>query len=174
MGILTNLRSVLSFAIGNNPGSPIIFLDFDGVLSTDAHLDPLRAAHRKTEDCFGRLFDPKCVDSLKKIVEMTGARIVITSSWRNYLSIFQFILVWQFRKMPGILAGITSKCSIYRGNEIDQWLKKHKNISRYVILDDMDHLQFRNEQSSHLVTTDHFKGLQPDNIPQTLAILKAK
>ena len=149
MGILTNLLSVLSFTIGNNPGCPIIFLDFDGVLSTDAHLDSLRAAHRKTRDCFGRFFDPKCVDSLKRIVETTGARIVITSSWRNYLSIFQFILLWQFRKMPGILAGITPKCSTYRGDEIDGWLKKHKNISRYVILDDMDHLQYNTAAKSN-------------------------
>lgn len=158
--------------IGKNSDYPIIFLDFDGVLSTDNYLDPIRAANRKTEDCFGRLFDPKCVDSLKRIVEITDARIVITSSWRNYLSIFQFFLLWQFRKMPGIMAGITPNCSIYRGDEIDRWLKKHKNISRYVILDDMDYLQFKNEQSSHLVTTDHFKGLQTENIQQAIAILK--
>lgn len=82
-------------------------------------------------------------------------------------------MLWQFRKMPGILAGTTPKCSIYRGDEIDKWLKKHKDISRYVILDDMDYLQFKNEQSAHLVTTDHFRGLQTENIPQILAILKA-
>ncbi len=74
--------------------------------------------------------------------------------------------------MPGTMAGITPKCSIYRGNEIDVWLTKHINISRYVILDDMDQLQFQEEQSSHLVTTDHFKGLQTENIQQAIAILK--
>ena len=174
MGILRNILSVISFSTRKNSNCPVIFLDFDGVLSTDDYLDQLRAANSKTHDYFGRLFDPECISCLRRIIKSTGARIVITSSWRNYLSTFQFILMWHIRKLPGILAGVVPQGSAYRGNEIDEWLKQHTNISRYAILDDMDSRQFKSDQSSHLVTTNHFKGLQPEHLPQTLSILAAK
>lgn len=74
--------------------------------------------------------------------------------------------------MPGILAGVSPKSSIYRGNEIADWLEAHRNISNYVIIDDMDSLQFKANQSTHLVTTNHFKGLQPDTTERAISILK--
>ena len=169
---MKNIISVATFMIKKNPDCPIIFLDFYGVLSTDNYLDPLRAAKSKTSDYWGRLSDPECVGCLKRIVDETGARIVVTSSWRNYLSTWQFILMWKLRNMPGVLAGVTPKSSIYRGKEIADWLKVHPNISNYVIIDDMDSLQFDSNQSMHLVTTNHFKGLQPDTTEKAISILK--
>ena len=74
--------------------------------------------------------------------------------------------------MPGVLAGVTPKSSIYRGKEIADWLETHPNISNYVIIDDMDSLQFDSNQSMHLVTTNHFKGLQPDTTERAISILK--
>ncbi len=170
--IIKNIISVATFMIRKNPDCPIIFLDFDGVLSTDNYLDPLRATKSKTSDYWGRLFDPECISCLKRIVDETGARIVVTSSWRNYLSIWQFILMWELRKMPGILAGVTPKCSIYRGKEIAEWLRTHRNITNYIIIDDMDYLQFKADQATHLVTTNHYKGLRPDTTEIAISILK--
>lgn len=171
-GIIKNIISVATFMIRKNPDCPIIFLDFDGVLSTDNYLDLLSETKSKTSDYWGRLFDPECVNSLKRIVDKTEARIVVTSSWRNYLSIWQFILMWKLRNMPGILAGVTPKSSIYRGNEIAKWLNIHRNITNYIIIDDMDYLQFNADQATHLVTTNHYKGLQPDTTEIALSILK--
>ena len=170
--MLRNIASVFLFKFRKNRECPIIFLDFDGVLSTDRFLNPLRIMQRKSSDHWGRLFDPECVSCLKSIVDKTDARIVITSSWRNYLSIWHFILMWKCRKMPGRLAGVTPDCSIYRGNEIARWLETHRNVTNYVIIDDMDYLQFNDNQVSHLVTTDHFKGLQPDTADKAISVLQ--
>ncbi len=48
--MVRSILSVILFRIGKNRECPIIFLDFDGVLSTDNYLDPLRAAKSKTSD----------------------------------------------------------------------------------------------------------------------------
>ena len=53
-----------------------LFLDIDGPLNTgrNDYLDP---------DRYGHHFDDKAVRNLRRIVEETGARIVVSSSWRH-------------------------------------------------------------------------------------------
>ena len=51
----------------------ILFLDIDGVLNTGSHL---------SQDKYGDGFNPKAVANLAKIVDATGADIVISSSWK--------------------------------------------------------------------------------------------
>lgn len=70
----------------------IIFLDFDGVMVT---------ANQTGKDCFGPLFDLDCTKSLEEIISNTGAGLVITSSWGNYLSAIILRLMWHVRKLPG-------------------------------------------------------------------------
>lgn len=149
----------------------ILFLDFDGVLATDNYYDKLCFANLKTKDSWGRFFDPICCNYLQDVVSKTDASLVITSSWRNYLSCFQLILMWNLRGLPGKIIGITPKYSIHRGIEINAWLSHHKDVSNYVIIDDMDYLQFEAEHHSHLVTCDHFKGLQIDTCLKAIEIL---
>ena len=52
-----------------------IFMDVDGVLNNLATL-------RATQECFG--LDPKCLLLLKDIVDKTGAKIVLSSTWRCF------------------------------------------------------------------------------------------
>lgn len=55
----------------------IIFLDIDGVLNSADHLD-------HTKHCNGYSdISPKKVKLLKKIVDRTGAEIVLSSTWRD-------------------------------------------------------------------------------------------
>ena len=54
----------------------IIFLDIDGVLNTISNWGSRPIEKR---------FSPGCVAALNKITEHTGAKIVISSSWKNIM-----------------------------------------------------------------------------------------
>lgn len=103
----------------------IIFLDFDGVI----------VSNKQTEsDCFGTSFDLQCIESLNEIISKTGAELVITSSWGNYLSIIKLRIMWHFRKLPGHILGLIRNNSYDRSDKIDYWISKHK-VRKYIIID---------------------------------------
>ena len=56
----------------------VIFLDIDGVLNTNNWYT--QKGRNAIKDKYGYTFDPKSVANLKRIVEETGADIVISSS----------------------------------------------------------------------------------------------
>ena len=56
----------------------VIFLDFDGVLNNGASVGSHRERNR---DNYGG-WDPACVSALNWLLKMTGAYIVISSSWK--------------------------------------------------------------------------------------------
>ena len=126
----------------------IIFLDFDGVMVT---------ANQMGKDCFGPLFDLNCTKSLKEIIYNTGAGLVITSSWGNYLSSMGLRLMWQNN-------------SYDRSERIDVWLSKHK-INNYVIIDDMDYRQFEKHHHKRLVTVKSRTGLTQEESRRAIVLL---
>jgi hypothetical protein len=119
----------------------VIFLDIDGVLNV---MYPER-------DEYGSIFHPHLVDNLKMIIDATGAKLVISSSWRHSGEIIMKEM-WKFRNLPGEVIGITPwfiddeprdeklsfKEEAERGREIDAYMKDHPEITNYVIIDDDD------------------------------------
>lgn len=114
----------------------VIFLDIDGVLNVIG----------QERDQYGSLFHKHFEDNLRWIIELTGAKIVISSTWR--LSGFKVMKqMWLDRNLPGEVIGITrydlflrnddltfeDRCE--RGTEIQHYIDEHK-IERYCILDD--------------------------------------
>jgi hypothetical protein len=116
----------------------VIFLDIDGVLNV------IPIGH----DEFGGIFHTKFVDNLKRIIDETGAKIVISSTWR-FGGLQRMKDMWKFRELPGEVIDITIDCyelikegrfeyydEVERGHEIQEWIDTHPNIENYVILDD--------------------------------------
>lgn len=56
----------------------VIFLDIDGVLNSDDYIDIA-----KNSQAIERHIDIDKVKLLKKTIDETGAKTVLTSSWRN-------------------------------------------------------------------------------------------
>ena len=157
----------------------VLFLDIDGVLNT-CWWD------RKTPvDKYGYAFDPNAVANLRRIVEETGASIVISSSWKC-MGLSQMEEMWDVRNLPGKIIGITPNSvsdellvnadidSIelfhIRGEEIKEWLTRHgKHVSHYVIIDDMDNML--PEQQAHFVHTNPEVGITEENAVQAITIL---
>ena len=76
----------------------VIFLDIDGVLNTKWWYTQM---HRNTpKDKYGYTFDPRSVANLKKILDETGADIVISSSWKSF-GLSELEEMWQDRGLPG-------------------------------------------------------------------------
>jgi len=114
-----------------------IFLDLDGVLNV----------YCESRDEYGCTFHDHLVDNLRWVVEETGAKIVISSTWRrDGLDVMQNL--WKDRNLPGEVIDITptevdvvdyGTCEFYdlvdRGHEIQQWINDN-NITSYVIFDD--------------------------------------
>ena len=103
------------------------------------------------KDKYGYAFDPNAVSNLKKILDQTGADIVISSSWKSF-GYSELEEMWEERGLPGKLIGITPnsvsdemllnadldnmELFSIRGMEIKEWLSKNgKRISHYAIID---------------------------------------
>jgi len=163
----------------------IIFLDIDGVIAT---LD-------YTKNGIWDL-NPKCQKLLGEILEKTGAKIVLSSSWRkNNLEETK-----DYMKSKGFwfvdeIVGITIRAyhyldknkkihlSIPRGVEIKQWIDTHvhsengknwkkKKIGKdynYVILDDDSDMLL--EQVNYFIKVDGIKGLSEEDTLKAINIL---
>ena len=161
----------------------IIFLDIDGVLNTQLWYTQMD--RNTTIDKYGYAFDPNAVANLKRIVEETGADIVISSSWKC-MGLTQMEDMWNDRNLPGRIVGITpnsvsdelllhadiDSMELFhiRGEEIKEWLSKHgKRVSNYVIIDDMDNML--PEQQSHFVQTNPEVGITKEDSEKAIIVL---
>lgn len=147
----------------------IIFLDFDGVLNNEAYYVKRHSADFKG---YGEYpiceFDFKCVQVLNHIIEKTGAKVVVSSSWRlgKSVDVLQKLL-----NDVGFKGEVIDKTSsfrseeILRGNEILSWIKNNKEIigqdyheyENYVILDDDSDMLYW--QKDNFLQVDRFVGL---------------
>ena len=161
----------------------VLFLDIDGVLNTKWWYTQMDRNTPKDKYCYA--FDPNAVSNLKKIIDETGADIVISSSWKSF-GISELEDMWQDRGLPGKLIGITPntvsdemllnadldnmELFSIRGTEIKEWLTKHgKHVSHYAIIDDMDNML--TEQRLHFVKTDPEIGITVEDAEKAIMIL---
>ena len=144
----------------------IIFLDFDGVITT--------------RDSKWEIDNNKCL-LVKKICDETGAKIVISSSWR-YSTIEKTIDAYKLHDwiLTPYIIDVTENLSMssgwdlfsyfpQRGLEISEYINKHELIQNYVILDDDSDMLYI--QKDHFVKTDTYKGLSEENVQQAIQIL---
>lgn len=161
-----------------------LFLDIDGVLNHHVWFTSL--AYRNNQSNWRiSMFDPICVERVNKILRETGAKLVVSSSWRDMTD------------LPEIFAGIglptefdvTPYCDVifnlnpirdifsddedvryWRGSEIKWWLDHNaKEEYTYCILDDdCDMLE---EQLEYFVCTSNPHGLTDELTKKAINIL---
>ena len=113
----------------------VIFTDIDGVLNEDT-----TPARTKSQAIF---IDQDKLLRLKQIVDATGAKIVLSSTWRydrddpRYNGDF-LELQEAFKKVGLEFYSYTPEevTGRKRGVEIKAWLGLHPEVDRYIILDD--------------------------------------
>src|SRR5437588_2852964 len=93
----------------------LVFLDFDGVLNCDVSVCELGTRYK---------FWPDSVKALNEVLAHTGARIVISSTWREHWTLSENAAsLEQAGLLPGRVVGKTHVSGTERGLEIDSWLK---------------------------------------------------
>ena len=155
----------------------VVFLDIDGVLNCE---EAYRAGECQYQEWIwedGRKdhhqrFCSWSKEWLNKLIEETGAKIVISSTWRH--SGLEFMKkVWELEEMKGEIIGITPSLrskdiDIPRGLEIDYYLEndlkfhhinwsreeqdrviKESGVDNYIIIDDDSDMLYK--QRKHFI-----------------------
>lgn len=152
----------------------ILFLDFDGVMTSGRYLTRQMASGSPLRDDYGAVFDPMCVEFLQQIIDSSDADIVVTSTWKITLGLDGLQQMWEARNLPGKVVGVTPDIDpIHRGDEIAAWLAANQTAVRYAIIDDCPILDFfREEQLQHLFRVDERTGLDNDTVKLVIEHLK--
>ena len=143
----------------------IIFLDVDGVLNNGSWaMEMYDKGIRVYRD--GILYEP-ALKRLKRLVDATGAMIVVSSSWRQIPTAYGQLRDWLF-KYGMTIADITPYIGTCRGDDITAWFNRNPGEWSYVILDDEDDL---GEHMSYLVQTEFDVGLIDTDVERAMIIL---
>ena len=152
----------------------VIFLDIDGVLNEDT--TPTRTKSRVV------FIDEEKLLRLKRIVDTTNAKIVLSSTWRydredpRYNGDF-LELQEAFQKVGLEFHSYTpvDAVGIRRGMEIKAWLGLHRSeVERFIILDD-DLFDFEERGLlPHLIKTEFGDGGLTEELAQEAISLLLK
>lgn len=135
----------------------VIFLDVDGVLNsseTRAKIDGLKGVSKKN------------LRILRHIVARTQAKIVLTSAWNiNFdeklvpttkAGMYLYHRLWENNLW------IYDKVNDYGGNRehaVAEYVKKHNNLTDWVIIDDTHYGDYEKLNPKHIVYTSPALGL---------------
>lgn len=148
----------------------IVFLDIDGVLNSTAWYRNVRISGCGCLELDAHL-DPEAVLRVRRILDASGARVVLSSSLRLIYHLSDLRLALTSRGLPeGAIIGITPNlCGRSRDDEIRSYLKQHSDeVDGFVILDDSANLDgLRSSQ----VKVDPATGLQDADVDDALHIL---
>ena len=123
----------------------VIFLDIDGVLnSNDWYVyreDNVDTYSIDAQYPFYE-FDPRAIERLNRIIESTGAKIVVSSTWRHGETVESMQILFDRLSLKGEIVGLTpglsckkpyedkSRYTIPRGCEIEWWLDNEGKFQR--------------------------------------------
>jgi len=151
----------------------LVFLDIDGVLATWWSYK-----NQRSGSVYGRRiipFNPECVKHFNTLIERTGAKIVMSSSWRvgQLLENLQNLLAKEGVK--GELIGDTPVLCFdpyaRRGGEIREWMAAGGQRARsFVILDD-EVTDIKSIFPGRFVHTSMVGGFQESDIQKAIDIL---
>lgn len=153
----------------------VIFLDIDGVLCTPLSVRLNWLFRRPMERPF---FDPIALGLLSRLVRRTGARVVLSSSWRYSFEdddpFMQAIRDHFYRTLKANGTPVWDLAPILgrsKGEEIAAWLEQHPGAG-FVILDDRpDEFTGTPALKARLVEVDSMRGLRRRDFRQALDLL---
>ena len=124
----------------------VIFLDIDGVLNTSETFK-IREQIEKETGIWKIEIDEFRVEYLKQIIDETGAKVVLGSTWKKDLENVDDKIVPIHEKGVGLLNilnkhGIELYDILKKGYDLSRedlitiWLNEHPNVESFIIIDD--------------------------------------
>lgn len=166
-----------------------IFLDIDGVLNSDIYMSSdeyFAECNSLGIDPVGRNvidkahylhIDPSAVKLVNILVERSGAKVILSSTWRCKYSLTELNIMFQKRGATFQIDGVTPAKMSWRprGHDIrsffNEFYKKSITPEAFVIIDDIDEFSL---YPSHLVQTSEETGLTQEDVTKALKILKVE
>lgn len=178
----------------------VLFLDIDGVLNSNAFLmgsykDFQKPATQAEEQLIARVLphwsgnfnrasaqqmvlsdirqlDRSAIERLNEILRQTGAKVVVSSTWRLWYSLQGFQIILSSYGFQGEVIGctpVTDAC--YRAREIQAWLTSRPFVLESFVAIDDDSADMV-EIADRLVKTDNETGLLDAHIELAVETLR--
>lgn len=153
----------------------VVFLDFDGVLNSQAYIANVCRKPRGSEGFpdDGEMLCKSMVRRAQRICDATGAVIVLSTSWRIADKFEQLVDWLRERDLSAPVIGKTPQSGAgYRGSDIDEWLRSTTEpVESFVILDDGSDMD---PHSDRLVQTDFEVGIEDRHVERAIAVLASQ
>jgi len=152
----------------------IVFLDIDGVLNSRRFLEAQNSSGEDyvpmSLEWWAAGVDPQAVELLNDLLDRTGAKVVVSSSWRLGSTLEWLEKVLKYRGFTGALISVTPRViGGSRGEEIDLWLRNHgRGVRAFVALD--DDIEMAPVAHRH-VKTEFTTGLLPKHVELAVQLL---
>ena len=153
-----------------------VFLDIDGVIATSTSV---RLNYLLGRTVFNQWYDAVALSYLGRLVKVTGAQVVLTSTWREDLNRnnpqIDAIMANLFSQLEDAGAPVSDTTPVLpdadRSAEIGTWLGEHP-CDAYVIFDDLAHFEDRPEVAAgHLVLVEDSEGIRYPHYRRALDLL---
>lgn len=145
-----------------------IFLDVDGVLNNH---DFASEQYKNGINIYAEdRLDPTSIECVKRIVDATNAKIVLSSSWRWSKEAYDAVAAQLALVDLKIFdtTNIDIRVNLSRSGEIQEWLNNNEYDS-YLILDD-DEIKGEELERHHIQTTPLY-GLTDEHVDPAIKIL---
>ena len=150
----------------------IIFLDIDGVLNSHRKLKEVYNKTHKPHSGYNYPFDEICLNNLKRLVEITNSKLVITSTWRkDQEGKNKIIETLKEYELDHHIIGYTPILHTSRGKEIKEYLSTLEEQPNFIILDDDTDME---DLIDYLIKTNIQVGLTSDNTEEAIMKLTLK
>jgi hypothetical protein len=160
----------------------VIFLDIDGVINSNFWFE----SHQK-EISDGTLIDKEKIELVARIVNKTGAVLVMHSGWRfwfdntmqpirkeaqNLIDLLLDCGLSIYSMTPDLTTEEIRKAKMFskvKASEIFLWLKQNPNIDKWIVLDDID--LHNDELAIRQVQTNAEIGITENDVDKAIELL---
>lgn len=162
----------------------VVFLDIDGVLATPSsygagRFEVVDGKPQQIEngfmigDNYFHGLDPRAIKCFNKVIDASSAKIVISSTWRHGTDEY-FESLKEYLKVCGVKGEIIGRTPSHRrfsasryvhyqrGNEIQDWLSEHPEVTHFVVFDDDSDMDAVRDNFVHIPEGWHTSEVQPD------------
>ncbi len=148
----------------------VLFLDIDGVLNSAQWFSEMARRNKEVgEDFDNGMLDPAAVAVLNRVLDRSGAKVVVSSTWRKLYDFNDLLalLSAQGLKVGNFIGKTGNSMDGHRGREIAAWLEAH-DVDNYVAIDDSTDLE---NLGAHHFKTEWPIGLLPEHENELVARL---